>query len=157
MVSHQWHKKTPPFNRDLIPLPSKIKSQDHRLFFRNIFYRWCQRWNVQSVGPKERFFSSIETNNKQKITFFLNPFTCKPRTALEPQWFYIYIIYRTGRGGCDNQSDDALFSQTKTCLVFATLKRSLKEEHSLEKSFVVFFFVLKVFECSRGLAEHVSL
>lgn len=24
------------------------------VFFRNIFYRWCQRWNVQSVGPKER-------------------------------------------------------------------------------------------------------
>lgn len=62
--------KNPPFNCDLIPLPAKIKSQDHRLFFRNIFYRWCQRWNVQSVGPKERFFSSIETNNKQKITFF---------------------------------------------------------------------------------------
>lgn len=58
---------------------------------------------------------------------------------------YIYIIYRTGRGGCDNQSDDALFSQTKTCVVFATLKRSLKAEHSLEKSFVVLlgFFCLE--------------
>lgn len=63
-------QKNPPFNCDLIPLPAKIKTRDHRLFFRNIFYLWCQRWNVQSVGPKERFFSSIETNNKQKITFF---------------------------------------------------------------------------------------
>lgn len=51
----------------------KIKHNSCRLFFRNIFYRWCQRWNVQSVGPKESFFLSIETNNKQKkniVVFF---------------------------------------------------------------------------------------
>lgn len=35
---------------------SVTKRQIFVILFRNIFYRWCQRWNVQSVGPKEGFF-----------------------------------------------------------------------------------------------------
>lgn len=48
----------------------KKKHKHSLIFFRNIFYRWCQRWNVQSVGPKERFFINRD-KQQTKNNFFL--------------------------------------------------------------------------------------
>lgn len=58
MFSHRWYKNSAQVRPYSSPadINIKIKHNSRRLFFRNIFYRWCQRWNVQSVGPKESFF-----------------------------------------------------------------------------------------------------
>lgn len=69
----KWHQNLP--NPDLIFKPTDLRKEETQpqilIFFRNIFYRWCQRWNVQSVGPKERFFINRD-KQQTKNNFFLS-------------------------------------------------------------------------------------